>query len=271
LVILDHFRPKVSPRGDSLWLDPPPLESPIPVRTRVEHPDSIRWATDQAMAAGLRTKDARPEAVTVFEPAPDDLKIAEIDKGPVIIGRKSGPNHKMVVVGFHPSSAGMRYELATPLLIGNILRWLSPESFRNMDLSASSAGTVNAELPAGTPADAIRVVRQDGAPLPFSLSGRSLHFFSGAPGIVRILAGTHESVYSLSLPGMWTKKWEPPATARRGLPAFRETLQNPRDLWQTLAALAAAAFVMEWVLFGRMNRILRRPVAAVTGRLRKAS
>ncbi len=51
LVVLDHFRPKVSPQGDSLWLDPPPTESPIPVRARVDHPGAIRWATDQAMAA----------------------------------------------------------------------------------------------------------------------------------------------------------------------------------------------------------------------------
>jgi hypothetical protein len=271
LVILDHFRPRVSPRGDSLWLDPPATESPVPVRTRVEHPGPITWATDQPMAAGLHTKDARPDATTVFEAAPTDLKIAEIDKGPVIIARNSGPNQRMVLVGFHPSNAGLRYELATPLLIGNILRWLAPESFRNLDLSASSAGTVNAEIGADTAPDTVRVVRQDGAPLPFSFSGRSLHFFSGTPGIVRVLVGSHESVYSLSLPGMWIRKWEPPANARRGLPAFRESLRNPRDLWQALAALGALVFVIEWILFGRMNRILRRPVAAVTGRLRKAS
>jgi hypothetical protein len=78
-------------------------------------------------------------------------------------------------------------------------------------------------------------------------------------------------VYSLSLPGMWSKKWEPPANARRGLPAFRETLQNPRDLWQTLAILGAGVFVLEWFLFGRMNRIVRRPATAVVGRLKKAS
>lgn len=271
LVILDHFHPKVSPNGDSLWLDPPPTESPVPVRARVDHPGPIRWASDQAMAAGLRTKDARPEATTVFEAAPTDLKIAEIDKGPVIIARTVSPKQKMVVIGFHPSDAGLRYELATPLLIGNILRWLAPESFRNLDLSASSVGTVNAVIEPDTAPDYIRVVRQDGQPLPFSLSGQSLHFFSGTPGIVRVLAGSHESVYSLSLPGMWTKKWDPPATARRGLPAFRETLGNPRDLWQMLALLGAAAFVLEWILFGRMNRILRRPGATMTGRLRKAS
>jgi hypothetical protein len=270
LLVLDHFRPKERPQGDSLWLDPPSSESPIPVRARIDHPGPIRWSTDQPMAAGLHTKDARPDAATVFEAAPGDLKIAEIDKGPVIVARTDGA-HRMVVVGFHPSSAGLRYELATPLLIGNILRWLAPESFRNLDLSASSAGTINAVLPSDTAPESIRVLRQDGQPLPFSVSGQSLHFFSGTPGIVRVLAGSHESVYSLSLPGMWTKKWDPPATARRGMPAFRESLQSPRDFWQLLALLGAAAFILEWILFGRMNRLLHRPAAPVTSRLRKAS
>jgi hypothetical protein len=219
----------------------------------------------------LRTKDARPDAATVFEPAPTDLRIAEIDKGPVVIARTVNDHQKMVVIGFHPSNTGLRYELATPLLIGNILRWLAPESFRNLDLSASSVGTVNAELGADLAPDNIRVVRQDGQPLPFSLNGRSLHFFSGTPGIVRVLAGSHESVYSLSLPGMWTKKWEPPANVRRGLPAFRETLQNPRDLWQMLAILGAIAFIVEWLLYGRMNRFLQRPLATVSRGLKKAS
>ena len=270
LVVLDRFRPATLPKGDSLWLDPPPQQSPIPVRERIDHPGPIAWSTDQPMTAGLRTKDARPDATTVFEAAAADQKIAEIDKGPVIVARTTG-TRKMVVVGFHPSGAGLRYELATPLLIGNILRWLAPDSFRNVDLSASSAGTVNASLPPDTPPDAIRVVRQDGTPLPFSVTGQSLHFFSGAPGIVRVLAGSHESVYSLSLPGMWTKKWEAPANARRGMPAFRETLANPRDLWQLLALLGAAAFVLEWLLFGRMNRVLHRPAGPAAARWKKAS
>ncbi len=271
LVVLDRFHPQSPPHGDSLWIDPPPMGSPIPVRTRVDHPGPIRWAADQSIAAGLRTKDARPDTTTVFEAAPSDLKIGVIDEGPVIVARTGDNNRRMVVLGFHPSNAGMRYELATPLLIGNILRWLAPESFRNLDLSASSAGTVNAELPADTDPETIRVIRQDGQPLPFSLTGRSLHFFSGVPGIVRVLAGSHESVYSLSLPGMWTRKWDPPANAKRGLPAFRETLQNPRDLWQLLAILGAAALLAEWLMFGRMNRILHRPAAAAASRLKKAS
>ena len=271
LIILDRFRPAELPRGDSLWIDPPSDRSPIPVRSRVDHPGSIAWGTDQSVAAGLRTKDARPDAVTVFEPANTDLQIASVDKGPVVIARTLDNHRRMAVIGFHPSDAGLRYELATPLLIANLLRWLAPESFRNLDFSASSAGTVNAELPENVAPESVRIIGQDGQTLPFSLTGRSLHFFSGKPGIFRVLAGSHESVYSLSLPGMWTRKWDVPANARHGIPAFRETLGNPRDLWQLLALLGAGVFILEWVLFGRTTRMVRRPEAAPKKRWMKAS
>jgi hypothetical protein len=271
LIVLDRFHPKEMPRGDSLWIDPPADHSPIAVRTRVDHPGPIEWSSEQVIAAGLRTKDARPDTATVFEPATTDLQIARVEQGPVVIARTTENHQHMVVVGFHPSDAGLRYELATPLLIGNILRWLAPESFRNLDLSASSAGTVNAELAEDVAPENIRVLGQDGQPLPFSLTGRSLHFFSGKPGIVRVLAGSHESVYSLSLPGMWNRKWEPPANVHRGLPAYREALGNARDLWQLLAVLGAAVFILEWALFGRTSRMIRRPATAPWRRLKKAS
>ena len=271
LVIFDHFRPATMPKTDSVWIDPPTIGSPIPVRTHVDKPEALRWSADQPIAVGLRTKDARPDSATVFEAAPSDLKIAEIDQGPVLIARRTDDGHRMVAIGFHPGGAGMRYQLATPLLIGNILRWLAPDAFRSLDLSASSAGTVNAELDAEPQPDSIHVIRADGQQLPFTLNGRSLHFFSGTPGIVRVVAGSHESVYSLSLPGMWTTRWAIPASARRGTPALREKLDNPRDLWQFLALLGAACFLAEWMIFGRMNRLLRRPIAAVAGKLRKAS
>ena len=36
----------------------------------------------------------------------------------------------------------MRYELATPLLFANLLRWMSPEIFRRWEISGGSVGAV---------------------------------------------------------------------------------------------------------------------------------
>src|SRR5205085_7831841 len=137
----------------------------------------------------------------------------------------------------HPALSAMRYELATPLLFANILRWMAPETFRQLDLSGRSVGMVTAPVDEGVgPAD-VRVLREDGTPIPFTLRDRSLHFFSGSPGTIRVMAGDRESVYSQTLPEMWDTKWEPPSNVHRGLPAFRERIQSSRDLWQILAIL----------------------------------
>ncbi len=41
----------------------------------------------------------------------------------------------MVVLGFHPALSAMRYELATPLLFANVLRWVAPATFRSKEFS----------------------------------------------------------------------------------------------------------------------------------------
>ncbi len=252
LVILDRFRPATRPRADTLWIDPPAGESPVPVRSRVRNPESIRWSSDHPLGAGLRTRDVRLDSTSVYIAAPGDIRVAEIESGPIILARPGAP--KTIVVGFHPALSAMRYELATPLLFANILRWIAPDTFRVLDLSARSVGTVNVPLDAVvSPAD-VKVLRADGAPIPFTLQDRSLHFFSGTRGTARVIVGDRESVYSLTLPEMWERKWEPPANARRGIPTFRESMQSSRDLWQILATLGALGLLTEWVLFGRLRK-----------------
>ena len=263
LVILDRFHPSSPPRADSIWIDPPAVGSPVPVRQRVSDAPLTRWLTDHALGAGLRAKDFRLESASVFEAAPDDLKIAEVEQGPVMVARPGRP--KIVVLGFHPALSAMRYELSTPLLFANLLRWMAPEIFRRWELTAGSVGAVRVPLdPDVRPAD-VRVLREDGGPAPFTLRGQSLEFFSGAPGTVRVLAGDREYVYSLTLPQLWESSWNVPAETRRGIPKFAAPLGDATDLWQWLALAGGAGLLAEWILFGRFRRrvvrVSRRPVA----------
>jgi hypothetical protein len=263
LVILDRFRPPAPPLADSIWIDPPADGSPIPVRTRVSDAPLTRWLTDNPLGAGLRAKDLRLESASVFEAAPDDLKIAEVAEGPVIVARPGKP--KIVVLGFHPALSAMRYELSTPLLYANLLRWMAPEIFRRWELTAGSVGAVKVPLDSDVrPAD-VRVLREDGNPAPFTLRGQSLEFFSGTAGTVRVLAGDREYVYSLTLPQLGESKWDVPAETRRGIPKFAAPLREATDLWQWLALAGGAGLLAEWILYGRFRRrvarVSRRPVA----------
>jgi len=268
LVILDRFHPSAPPRADSIWVDPPSPGSPVPVRAHVSDAPLTHWLTDHPLGAGLRAKDLRLESASVFEAAPDDLKIAEVAEGPVIVARPGKP--KIVALGFHPALSSMRYELSTPLLYANLLRWMAPEIFRRWELTAGSVGAVKVSLDSDVRPAGVRVLREDGNPAPFTLRGDSLEFFSGTAGTVRVLAGDREYVYALTLPQLWESKWDVPPETRRGMPRFAAPLREATDLWQWLALAGGAGLLAEWILYGRFRRrvarVSRRPVA-----MRKAS
>ena len=268
LVILDRFRPPVPPRADSIWIDPPTDGSPVPVDQRVSGALLTRWVADNPLGAGLRAKGFRLDSASVFEAAPDDLKIAEVEEGPVIVARPGNP--KIVVLGFHPALSPMRYELATPLLFANLLRWMAPRVFRRWELTAGTAGTIRTPLDSGVAPEDVRVMREDGTAVPFTVRGQSLEFFSGTPGVVRVLAGGRESVHSLNLPELWDSRWSPPAGTRRGMPAFSASLAQAADLWQWLALAGGAGLLAEWLLFGRERRRAARIVRSAVP-MRKAS
>lgn len=272
LVILDRFHPPQPPAGNAIWIEPPAEASPVPVRETLENVPFDHWCSGNALCAGLRTKDLRLTSTYVFESAPDDIKIGQVQSGPVIVARAD--QYKTVVFGFHPALSDLRYELATPLLFGNILRWMAPELFRRSSAAAGSAGMVTVQLDADVHPEDVRVFEQDGTSLPFTTRGQTLRFFSGTPGTVRVQAGDRETVYSLTLPEMWDAKWQAPAGVKRGLPGFRPGPAISRDLWEALALLGGLGLLAEWLLFGRAEGRVRRltaRLAVLRPRIRKAS
>jgi hypothetical protein len=252
LIVFDRFDPAQPPNGASLFIDPPAEKSPVPVKERVDHPADLAWTPDQPLTEGLRARDVQIDTTSVFNPAPNLTPIAAVEKGPVIVaGSSADGKSKMVVMGFNPFAGPMRYELATPLLIANLLHWVSPDVFRDVDVTTQSAGSVT--MPLTNDKDKIQVLTDSGASLPFNIRGRSVEFFTGESSRVRVIAGNSERVYSLTLPEMWDVKWTPPQNARRGIPAFNESLRRTRILWPILAALGAALLVFEWLAYGRYS------------------
>ncbi len=260
LVILDRFHPPSPPVVDSIWIEPPAIGSPIPVRKTVKDVKLTTWHTEHPLGEGLRSKDLHLDSAVVLEAAPTDIRIADVDEGPVIVARPGTP--KIVVIGFHPARSAMRYALTTPLLFANSLRWIAPDIFRRRDVIGGSVGAVNVAIDPDTDPVKIRVTQEDGTSLPFTMRNRSLQFFAGAPGIVRVTAADREFDYSLVLPEVSEAKWEPPIDAKHGIPAHRGSSSSALDVWQALACLGMAGLIADWVLYGRLGRTAMRSGAA---------
>jgi hypothetical protein len=185
--------------------------------------------------------------VQVFTAGPDDIPVAEVDGGPVILARNSKP--RAVVLGFHPMRSDLRYKLAAPLLFANMFRWMSPETFRAWELNAGSVGTVAVPIGRDVPADRINVTA-DGRKIPFTIQDKVLRFFAGTPSTVRVQIGDRDVVYSLTLPELADAAWTPPNTVRRGIPNYAAS-NAASDTWPWLAVLGGLGLLAEWLLFGR--------------------
>ncbi len=245
----------------ALLIEPPTGRSPIPIAPTAAAVTLDRWLTEHPVGAGLRTKDFRIDAARVFTPSNGDARIADSAAGPVIVARPG-----LVAFGFHPMRSSLRFELATPLLFANVLRWLAPESFRSAEVFASAIGSVTATLEADPATTPVEVRSDDGSMLPYSVQGKSLRFFSAKPGTVRVRAGGREQIYSLTLPDVPEKVWEVPKGARRGVPRTRDWGTSSRDFWYWLALLGGIGLLVEWILYSPTGP-RRSRVAAMSQRV----
>ena len=260
LVVLDRFHPSAAPTGNTLWIDPPE-KSPISIREHIAEPSGLRWAPDQLLTTGLREHDLQIPTTAILETGTNDIRVAEVDRGPVIAARVSPDGKtKTIVMGFSPFAGSLRYELAAPLLLANELRWFAPDVFRDVDVTAQSAGSVSDTL--NTPAGDVRVITDTGTNLPFNIRDGKIQFFTGTAARVTVTSANAERVYSLTLPGMWDQRWTPPAGVLRGIPAWNDAIRRSTDLWPWLAVLGAALLLIEYLLYGRETSALLRVVRA---------
>jgi len=256
VVLLDRFAPRQAPKTASIWIEPPDSPS-FRTRSKVKDAKIVRWRADHELASGLRSQDIRVPEAQVYSVPNGDIPIAEAEAGPIVVAR---PSTRSVVMGFHPGRSDLRFDLVTPLLLANIVRWFEPDVFRTYDLQGGSAGTVTAALDADADPSTVKVLGERDA-LPFTVQGHTIRFFAGAPQTVRVISSGREQVHSLSLPEIASMNWEPPRSAFRGIPGGFERAVS-RDLWQYLAVLGAIGLLIEWLMYGL---VANRPAVPSAG------
>jgi len=251
LVIFDRFKPSQIPANTHIvWIEPP-AGSPFSIRSNETQVKLQRWDAGTPLSAGLYTRDVELANAEVFNLAKGDEPVAEVAAGPVVVARPGA--FKMVALGFHPVRSAMRYELTTPLLVANILRWMAPETFRRMDVQAGSVGTVTIAVDKGADPESIKVTGEDKRPLPFTIEGNSLRFFSGSPGNVHVVTGDRETIHSLTVPDVAEAAWKPAVNVRKGLPPASARRAGPTEWWPWLALLGGLGLLADWLLYGRTH------------------
>ena len=104
---------------------------------------------------------------------PKDIRLAEVNNGPVMVANVSDDGKtSTVVMGFDPFAGAMRYELTTPLLLANILRWVAPDVFRDVDVGTQSAGAIAVPIQSRDREGAVQVLTDAGTSLPFNVRDR---------------------------------------------------------------------------------------------------
>jgi von Willebrand factor type A domain/Aerotolerance regulator N-terminal len=268
VMLLDQMTAARPPQMPSLWIEPPKEASPLPIKTVVNGAVIKSWNQDAALAAGLHAKAAGIPVAEVFQTFEADVPVGSISEGPTVVARPATEGRpKLAVIGFDPFRGQLRFEVTTPLLFANLLRWLSPESFRTVDAVAGRVGAATVTLDPSERADRIRVTDERGFAMPFTVRAQSLQVFASYPSIVHVSSDDRERVLSLTLPDVAEFEWKPAANSASGLPVPARFRPGAKDLWQWLALLGGVGWFIEWMLYGgRQVPIWRKPAPRRNGR-----
>ncbi len=250
VMLLDQFTPEDKPHIASLWIGPFMQRAPLPLKAVVNDRSVEAWHSETWLGAGLHARGSQIPTADVFQTFDGDLPVSSVAEGPIVVARPSTPrNPKLAAIGFDPLDGQLRFEITTPLLFANLLRWLSPEAARTSEILAAPVGAASLTLDASEHGP-IQVADRSGAQLPFTVRDHALQLFTRRPSVVGITSGDHERILSLTLPDVAEFEWKPPRGAALGLPASAVSTPQPFDLWKLLAILGAVVLLAEWILFG---------------------
>jgi uncharacterized membrane protein len=151
VMVFDRFAPSQGAAVPALWIDPPLDESPLPVRAEEGSSEITKWQSSAALTTGLNQNLTLAQA-KIFQVFPGDVPVASTPDGPVVVARPAASDKpKCAVIGFDPFAKPLRFQLATPLLVANLLHWLAPAAFGNVkEVEAAPYGSqdADAQLPA---------------------------------------------------------------------------------------------------------------------------
>lgn len=266
LRLFDRVSGRPSAVLSGVYIAPRASASPIAVSEVARRAHITTWNATHPLGAGLREADIELSQTLVFDPEPNDIVVASVEQGPVVVAR-SRAGERFVVVGFDPLDPALANRLTTPLLFANIVRWFAPEVFRVAEFRAESPGSVEVDVSPAT-REQVEVETLDGRSPAWVWSDGRVRLFSRAPSVSLVKTPFDQVRLSMNLPETAAARWQPPADVLRGVPPAASRL-NPagKRLWPWLALLALAILAFDWMRFGRAvgATVSHEPPAAPAG------
>jgi hypothetical protein len=235
LVVMDGIAPANLPSTPLLMVNPPADSGLVNVRaTNVFLPMALPDPTDP-LVAGLDLDGLATNGEAVDTPA-----WATVDaggaRGPLVLHGSQG-GARIVILPFEPSTSNFAQDVAFPLLVERLVRWLVPSP--------------PAAVPAGTalwlPADVQSVQSPTGAVLAGPLVepvASGLYIVAGASGSVP--SGTPLFTVVAAAPGDVA-----PAAVQVPAWVMPSAADLPRSLWPWALLVALVALSGEWVYYAR--------------------
>jgi hypothetical protein len=261
LIILDRVSPAIPSQVPTLWIAPAGASSPFPIKSRVTRPKRVLWSSHTAVAQGLHSEDLPLPSANVYQLREGDTPVLSVPEGPVVVVRASSDGHpRRAIIGFDPANDSVRYEMSTPLLFINVVRWLAAQSLAPTQIAIGHAGAGAIDLGEGESPDDVQVTDSSGGAAPFLVRNRQVQFFAAQPAVARYSNQGRQEEMRMILPEIAETVWRPSTTQNEKFSATGP--HRPTDLWRWLVVAGITITSLEWWLFGRARRL---PRAVVSG------
>ena len=258
LYVFDGLLPERLP-GNSLILNPPAGNPLLPVSGEVTGPRVTRTARDHPLLAGIdlgRLNIAR--AARLDAPPWAEVLVAAGDAPLLLAGERDG--QRLAVLAFDLRQSDLPLQVAFPILLGNLQRWLGPEAA----VSAGAGGSLRPGDPIGLrlgpDIDGVVAMLPDGRQATLPVAGGAARladtalpgpyrFSLRAGGVERRAIWAAVNLLSDDESSITPRPHPPLGTPTGAAPPGAEPARQ--ELWRPLLLIGILLLLAEWWLFYR--------------------
>lgn len=252
IVVFDGKAPDVPATSSTLFINTGGDAAPVEIERKARDISIVDWERGHPIMRYVKLDRIYAPTAFVARLKPWGVKLAEHEEGPVIaVGERAGL--RSAFIGFDPLQTDLPLRVAFPILISNLVQWLTA------DAAGAETRTVRSGVPITIPVDpAVRSATLSGP-------GNLRLSLPVARGAVQTPGLEHAGVYSVAAGGRQYQlaanllNREESSTAprtqlqlgRRPVPASSGYVRTTLETWRWLALLALVILGFEWWVYHR--------------------